>query len=67
MNFKIELNRPEAPAGYPFAIVERGQVIAWVKTKAHAQFFAEACDRIESAGAQARRQRCYATARKSQS
>ena len=41
-NWRIATNRPDAPEGYPYAIVNRNTVVAWVKQKADAQFIVNA-------------------------
>ena len=55
-HWKIKTKHPDAPTGFPFAIVNfKDEVIAWVKTKKDAEFIKKADSRISVLGGDASR------------
>ena len=55
-DWKIKPSHPDAPPGFPFAIVNfKDEVIAWVKTKKDAEFIKKADGRISGQGDDATR------------
>ena len=60
-NWKIKSSHPDAPPGFPFAIVKNDEVIAWVKTKKDAEFIKKADSHISRLeGDSTRYKRLYA-------
>jgi hypothetical protein len=55
-HWKIKPSHPDAPPGFPFAIVNyKDDVIAWVKNKKEAEFIKNAGGRISGLGDDATR------------